>query len=89
MPHSAASDQGLHCLPVTSLGVSSLHWVNCDRYGPQSISVHPVFRLVKAFEQGGIQSTCSVLLSRYNYCINLGVGVLFYTQKTPFLPPNL
>ena len=28
MPHSAASDLGLHCLPVILLGVSRLHWVN-------------------------------------------------------------
>ena len=27
-PHSAASDLGLHCLPVTLLGVSQLQWVN-------------------------------------------------------------
>ena len=27
-PHSAASELGLHCLPVTHLGVSSLKWVN-------------------------------------------------------------
>ena len=27
MRHSAASDQGLHYLPVTLLGVSRLHWV--------------------------------------------------------------
>ena len=27
MPHSAASDLGLHCLQVTCLGVSSLQWV--------------------------------------------------------------
>ena len=27
-PRSAASDLGLHCLPVTLLGVSRLHWVN-------------------------------------------------------------
>ena len=25
---SAASDLGLHCLPVTRLGVSGLQWVN-------------------------------------------------------------
>ena len=29
-PHSAASDLGLHCLPVTLLGVSRLQWVNAD-----------------------------------------------------------
>ena len=27
MPHSAASDLGLHCLPITLLGVSRLQWV--------------------------------------------------------------
>ena len=30
-PHFAASDLGLHCLPVTRLGVSSLQWVNPER----------------------------------------------------------
>ena len=30
MPRSAASDLGLHCLPVTLLGVSRLQWVNPD-----------------------------------------------------------
>ena len=30
MPHSAASDLGLHCLPVTLLGVSRLQWVKGD-----------------------------------------------------------
>ena len=29
MPHSAASDLGLHCLPITLLWVSRLQWVNC------------------------------------------------------------
>ena len=28
-PHSAVSDLGLHCLPVTPLMVSRLEWVNC------------------------------------------------------------
>ena len=27
MPHSAASDLGLHCLPVTLFGVYRLKWV--------------------------------------------------------------
>ena len=26
-PHSAASDLGLHCLPITLLGISRLQWV--------------------------------------------------------------
>ena len=29
MPHSAASDLGLHCLPITLLRVSQLQWVKC------------------------------------------------------------
>ena len=33
MPCSAASDLGLHCLPVTCLGVSSLQWVNALHAG--------------------------------------------------------
>ena len=28
MPHSAAPDLGLHCLPITPLGVYRLQWVN-------------------------------------------------------------
>ena len=28
MPHSVASDLGLHCLPSTPLGVSRLQWVD-------------------------------------------------------------
>ena len=27
-PHSVASVLGLHCLPITLLGVSQLQWVN-------------------------------------------------------------
>ena len=32
MSHSAASDLGLHCLPVTLLGISRLQWVNGGIY---------------------------------------------------------
>ena len=31
MPRSAASDLGLHCLPITLLGVSRLQWVKSER----------------------------------------------------------
>ena len=31
MPHSAASDLGLHCLPITLLRVSRLQWVKVKR----------------------------------------------------------
>ena len=30
MPHSVVSDLGLHCLPVTLLGVSRLQWVKAS-----------------------------------------------------------
>ena len=29
-PRSKASGLGLHCLPITRLGVSSIQWVNKD-----------------------------------------------------------
>ena len=31
-PHSAASDLGLLCLPITLLGVSRLQWVNSTTF---------------------------------------------------------
>ena len=31
MLHAAASDLGLHCLPITCLGASSLQWVKSYR----------------------------------------------------------
>ena len=38
MPHSAASDLGLHCLPITLLRVSQLQWVKgmLETYRQQS-----------------------------------------------------
>ena len=38
MPHSAASDLGLHYLPITFLGVSRLQWVK--QYEKKMISVN-------------------------------------------------
>ena len=32
MPHSAASDLGLHCLPNTLLGISQQQWVKVVVY---------------------------------------------------------
>ena len=44
-PHSAASDLGLHCLPVTRLGVSSFlqldAWVDFERAWED---LHPVYQ---------------------------------------------
>ena len=41
MPHSAASDLGLHFLPVTHLGVFSLQWVNENQYQKMIIGCAP------------------------------------------------
>ena len=32
MPHSVASDLGLHCSPITLLGISRLNWVKVGSY---------------------------------------------------------
>ena len=42
MPHSAASDLGLHCLPNTLLGVSRLQWVNNDQFDWHKTSAQEV-----------------------------------------------
>ena len=31
-PHTAASDLGLHCLPITLLGISRLQWVKSNEH---------------------------------------------------------
>ena len=40
MPHSAASDLGLHCLPIILLGVSRLQWfyINVTVMADSSVS---------------------------------------------------
>ena len=47
MPHSAASDLGLHCFPITLLGVSRLQWVNSVVISSHSLSQfrHFIFEL--------------------------------------------
>ena len=40
MPHSAASDLGLHCLPITLLRVSRLQWFKSVDY---SANYHFIF----------------------------------------------
>ena len=41
-PHSVVSDLGLHCLPVTLLGVSSLQWVNLRKHVAAKLHVNMV-----------------------------------------------
>ena len=42
MPHSAASDLGLHCLPITLLGVSRLQCTiySTGKYADQPVKPH-------------------------------------------------
>ena len=40
MPHYAASDLGLHCLPITLLRVSRLQWVNLGNFFLPSVNKH-------------------------------------------------
>ena len=47
-PRSAASDLGLHCLPVTRLGVSSLQWVTSRKHTYMILTpLNPQFYIVK------------------------------------------
>ena len=46
-PHSAASDLGLHCLPITRLGFSRQQWVKISvgsNQVPKSIQVHAGYK---------------------------------------------
>ena len=42
MVHSAASDLGLHCVPVTVLGVSWQQWVNFWKQKSKFVRVMPL-----------------------------------------------
>ena len=42
MTHSVASDLGLHCLPITLLGVYRLQWVN-------PITLQPLYNTIVRF----------------------------------------
>ena len=39
-PHSVASDLGLHCLPVTLLGLSRLQWVRALLMSTYNLCFH-------------------------------------------------
>ena len=43
MPHSAASDLGLHCLPISLSGDSRIQWVNYYLIQPNYCTVHLCF----------------------------------------------
>ena len=36
MPQNVASDLGLHCLPVTPLGFSSLQWIKMAKFSSRA-----------------------------------------------------
>ena len=43
MPHSGASDLGLHCLPFTLLGVSSLQWAKVEHKSGLPVALYHEF----------------------------------------------
>ena len=45
-PHSATSNLGLHCLPVTLLGVSRLQWVNLYLTYPKLVRPFNLYHLM-------------------------------------------
>ena len=48
-PRSAASDLGLHCLPVTLLRVSRLQWVKCNLTFPTLFAISVADKLMIFF----------------------------------------
>ena len=46
--HSAASDLGLHCLPITVLRVSRIQWIRIVQSGPELKCWNTVFDLITA-----------------------------------------
>ena len=67
MPHSAASDLGLHCLPVTLLEVSRLQWVKSK---PFSEWRYKQFLQGCSYVQGlfPLSSTCISYLGYDMFC---------------------
>ena len=45
--YSAASYLGLHCLPVTLLGVSRLQWVSASQYEKKTVLTFCVINIVQ------------------------------------------
>ena len=55
-PHSATSDLGLHCLPITLLGVSRLQWVK----ELEGVYVFILYNLLQTLHHGS-ETKCVVL----------------------------
>ena len=61
-PHSAASDLGLHCLPVTLLGASRLPWVNL-----QFSRTPPLSNVFEESSDGSSETAGGPASSPYHY----------------------
>ena len=66
-PRSAASDLGLHCLPVTRFGVSSLQWAKSAHAHPLGIGRSMNVGLTSA---ASIQRVCNFI-----YCCLMTAGM--------------
>ena len=64
--HSVASDLGLHCLPVTRLGVSSLQWVKqiCSSFMKRRVSHYRVHMFGAVMVPESLMS----LVMEYHFC---------------------
>ena len=49
VPHSAASDLGLHCLPMSHKKDARLKWINSYVWGPAKNKVHFEFTYMYSF----------------------------------------
>ena len=100
IPHSAASDLGLHCLPIILLGVSRLQWINvlsktiADKILFFSYYFSEKIILGISCESSARQTIhrkCQALLSLNIFCCSCGLRInimklkVFILQIPPFL----
>ena len=89
MPHSAASDLGLHCLPITLLRVSQLQWVKRQllnevpwilelRDGIHSIDFLPFFMTSFSLRKKMAKNSCSI--DNLTRCFMVTVITSLYTS---------
>ena len=83
-PRSATSDLGLHCLPITILGVSSLKWDNIKDYIIPFASMFYIFyRFCRILSSHPLPHFPIV---HHNY---RGITILFLTKSVCDITPAL
>ena len=89
-PHSAASDLGLHCLPITLSGISRLKWINFIYlfiyfyfYFRCNDVKHSDIKRAKIVEEDVNNNDVTHLKHKYNVCPK--TGKLFQKAKVKML----